>query len=369
MCAYMGHFIYVSLRDDHEDFLSQPITFPVYTGKGEAISGGVYWRQQGWLFKRPKGIYRVDCTDIDPDLWQVKEHTDAIGCAGPLAFAKISAPQGQQQVFDDVIFLSPMGSWHRLSKALAMQEGDVDVSSISEETYGPFIRDNVDLPRLPFAQMVYVDALEEIQAAVTPKGGTINTLRIKANMKRILARGFRFHHADFPECEALALKVDNDGVGRPIAGASLGRVLQLHQAVYTNAHEAYGSEFRTWEDDFADLGEGMRISKKNYHFLVIEGIAVGSFDLTIEVYIDGVLQPRLLTVSLRGTDSGALELNGGTLGTQHLNPSKPLRVRKRLRGRGYRIAFRGYNETAEKFFKITRLLVLFDAGGFTGANT
>lgn len=367
MAAILGHFLYISARGDHEDFLSQPLAFPVYTGKGEGVIAGISWRQQGWLFKRPRGIYRVDCSDLDPELWQVHEHTDAVGIAGPMALTLIQGAT-DTQFFDDVIFAAPDGSHHRLSKVGAYQEGDVNAASISEATYGKFIRENVDTSRLHFCQAIYFDAIEEVQFAVTPKGGAVNSMRLKANIKRLPEFGVRYHHSTFPECEALALKRDTDGIRRPIAGGTGGFVRKLHENVYSDAGVAYTSEWWTADDNFRSKGQAYERGKKNYHHLIVEGLAVGDWTMFIEVYIDGVRQPTILEASMRGKDATALVLDEGNFDEEHLDSRKPVFVALRLRGRGNRIALRGYVSTTGQYFRISQVQIGFSPAGFSGGE-
>ena len=91
--------------------------------------------------------------------------------------------------------------------------------------------------------------------------------------------------------------------------------------------------------------------------------------MALEVCIDGVLQHTVLKPSLRGQDADVAVTDIGTTDQVHIDPNKPLRVTLRLRGRGHRIAFRGYLNTAGRYFRISRLLVLFSAGGFSGEGT
>ena len=338
------HGLYYSTRDDHEDFLSSGSGFlPVFTGKGEGIKAGVYWRSQGWLLKAPRGIYRVDTSNIDPAQWQVHEHSDSVGCVGPMALTLIQGAD-DTQFFDDVIFVSPDGAWHRMSKTGAYQSGDVNASSISEATYGEFIRTNVDKSRLPFCQLIYFDEIEEVWGAFTQLYGSINKLRIKASLKRLPEFGIRFHHSNFPECEGLGLMINPDSSRTPIAGGGLGVVKRCYQRTYADAGYQYQSTWETWDDNFQDLGENYKVSKKNYHFLVVEGISLGDWPMFVEVYIDEVLQPTLLSISMKGKGSQFI-LDQSQLDVQGLGTTKPIFVVARLRGRGHRIRYRGYIST------------------------
>lgn len=338
------HGLYYSTREDHEDFLSSGSGFlPVFTGKGDGIKAGVYWRSQGWLLKSPRGIYRVDTSNIDPVQWQIHEHSDSVGCVGPMAITLIQGAD-DSQFYDDVIFISPDGSWHRMSKTGAYQVGDINASSISETTYGEFIRTNVDKARLPFCQLIYFDEIEEVWGGFTQLGATINKLRIKASLKRLPEFGIRFHHSNFPECEGLGLIINNDGSRTPITGGALGVVKRAYQKGYSDAGVQYQSVWETWDDNFQDLGEQYKVSMKNYHFLVLEGLSVGDWSMYVEVYIDGVLQPTLLTISMKGKGSQFI-LDQSRLDQQALGATKPLFVVTRLRGRGHRIRYRGYIST------------------------
>jgi hypothetical protein len=334
------HVLYVSSRTDHEDFLSNPITIPIFTGKGDGITAGVSWRGQGWIYKKPRGIYRIDTSSLDVTQWTVNEHTNAVGCVGPLAITVIQGSD-QSQFYDDVIFIAPDGSWHRMSKTAAYQLGDVNASSISQETYAQFLEDNVDKGRLPFCQLIYFDQIEELWGGFSKKGSLVNNLRLKMNIKRLPDFGIRFHHSTFPECEGLCLHINIDGSRTPIASGSGGIIKLCYQAIYADVNVPYRSEWETWDDNFQHLGDQYKVSQKNYHFLIVEGLPVGAWFLTIDVYIDGVLQPTQLKIPLQGKSSSFI-LDQSYLDQQTLGWLTPLFCARRLRGRGHRIRYHGY---------------------------
>jgi len=104
------------------------------------------------------------------------------------------------------------------------------------------------------------------------------------------------------------------------------------------------SSWETWDDNFQDLGENYKVSKKNYHFLVVEGLSLGDWPMFVEVYIDEVLQPPLLSISMKGKGSQFI-LDQSQLDVQALGTTKPIFAVHRLRGRGHRIRYRGYIST------------------------
>lgn len=360
------HRVYVSSAEDHEDFLSTPLVFSIFSGKGDGLVAGIYWRQQVWLFKKPRGIYRLDTSDIDVTRWQAHEHTDAVGIVGPLALTLIQGSDSNQ-FYDDVIFISPDASWHRLSKVQAYQEGDVNSSSISEKTYGQFLRQNIDKTRLPFCQMTYIESIEEVWAAVTAIGSQTNKMRIKMNIKRLPEFGPRFHHSTFPECESLSLEFNADGSIQPIAGGTGGFVRRMQENVYKDAGAVYTAEAVTWDDNFQDLGEAFKVAKKNYHFLQIEGVSCGDWNLACQVFIDGVLQPTVLTIPMKSKDPQFI-VDQDHLDQQAMDSVSPLFRTARLRGRGRRISYRFFLSTETGFFKLTQINTMFDLGGLSGGN-
>ena len=360
------HQAYLSDRFDHEDFLSAPKTFSIFSGTGEGLTAGTFWRENAWFWKKPRGIYRIDTTNLDPNQWPVLQHTLAVGCPGPMALTLIQGAD-ETQFYDDVLFVSPDASIHRLSKVDAYQEGDVNASSISEKTYSPFLRDRVDKTRLGFAQVIYFDQIEEVWFAFSEKGSTVNNLRVKCSLKRLPEFGPRFHHSVFPECESLALAINPDATRTPLAGGSGGIVRRLHEAVYSDAGAAYQSEWWTHDDNFQDLGEEHKLAKKNYHFLVIEGESVGDWNMTVQVYLDGILQPTVLSVPMLGKGQQFV-LDESELDVGTLDAPTPIRVVKRLRGRGTRISFRGFINATGNWFRITHILVGYSLSGFHGGN-
>lgn len=369
-----AHQLYISSGEDHEDFTAVTRVMPVYPGEGERLVSGLFWHRSGWLFKQPVGVYALDTSSLSTDEWRPIRHTDSVGIAGPLAYTIIEGPTegpaADQVPFDDVVFISLDGSWHRLTKVGANQEGDAMVSSVSELTYGQYIRANVDLAHLWYAQMIYFGDIQEIQAAVrlrsTPEGEILSNHRIKANLRRLSDAGIRFHHSTFPSCEALTMMRRPDGSRRPFAGA-YGQIRELHD---TDTHTidgaiGYLSDWWTHDDSFQELGEGMKLSMKDFHFVALEFAQVGAWPINLLVYIDGALTQRLkVTMGRRGFILDQSRLDVGTLDT----PSAPIRITLRLRGRGRRIAFRGQNDVPGRFFSIVNLFIGWSPAGITGGN-
>jgi hypothetical protein len=366
-----AHQLYVSSGEDHEDFLSDSRIIAVYPGEGERLVAAFFWRKAAWFFKQPFGIYWLDSTSLDLDEWRPVRHTGAVGIAGPMAYAIIEGPKAGA-TFDDAFFVAPDGSWHALTKVDASQEGDAFTSSISELHYGEFIHDMVDLNHLWYTQMVYVADLQEVQQACRDKhlpesSLPLNNLRIKANLRRLADIGIRFHHSEFPACEALCTIRLSNGRRRPFAGG-YGQVREIHVegAVHADGAQFYASVFWTHDDSFQELGEGVKLSLKNEHFLTLEYNQVGQWDMPIQVYVDG--EPR-------ETLSFPMARTGFVLDVDRLDvtllaefPNLPIRFTRRMRGRGRRLAFRGLVATHGQHFRVVNLFIGWSLANITGGN-
>jgi hypothetical protein len=255
---------------------------PVYPGEGERLVAGFFWKQQGWLFKQPTGIYTLDTSALDLDLWRPIRQTNSLGIAGPLAYAIVEGPAATDP-FDDV----PPGadaSWHRLTRVAANQEGDAFVSSISELTMGQFIRDVVDLTHIWFAQMIHFADIHEVQAAVRWRLGApdqpLNNLRIKCNLRQLSAYGIRFHHSDFP-CEALTMARKPDVASPPRRQVRPGALHNLTATTSTAcmATSPRSSRRRLPSGDREDL----KLSMKTFP-VTLEYDGVGQWPLGLRVY-------------------------------------------------------------------------------------
>jgi len=89
--------------------------------------------------------------------------------------------------------------------------------------------------------------------------------------------------------------------------------------------------------------------------------------MTVEVYIDGVLQPTVLSIPMLGKGS-QFQLDVSRLDQQALAPPKPLFRVARLRGRGHRIAYHGFISAAGQYFQIQQIQTCFSLGGFSMGN-
>ena len=365
-----AHQVYVSSGTDHEDFLTLTRIIPVYPGEGEGLVAGFFWKQQGWLFKQPTGIYALDTSALDLDLWRPIRHTGSLGIAGPLAYAIVEGPAATDP-FDDVLFLAPDASWHRLTRVAANQEGDAFVSSISELTMGQFIRDVVDLEHIWYAQMIHFGDIQEVQAAVrrrtSPEEDPLNNLRIKCSLRQLATFGLRFHHSNFPSCEAVLMVRKPDGRRRPLAGG-YGQVRELHNPdrYDLDGVAAYASAFFTHDDSFQELGEDLKLSMKNFHFVTLEYDQIGQWPLHLDVYIDGRFTERLEIPMARA----GFILDVAETDIDHVTSvySPPIRFTRRLHGRGRRIAFRGWLATPGQRFAIVNLFIGWSPAGITGGN-
>jgi hypothetical protein len=116
------HRIYKSTAADHEDFTTNSYSISVFPGEGDVLSGGYSFNGRLFLFKRPRGIYWVDDTSINPNDWGVKKLVDTVGLVNPNALCETE----QDLVFFDwSIGLYSLGTVQEL--------GDVKPRSLLDE--------------------------------------------------------------------------------------------------------------------------------------------------------------------------------------------------------------------------------------------
>lgn len=360
--AFLQHTAYYTPAGDHQNFQGGG-SLAIYPGEGEEIVAGISLRKMLVLFKRPRGIYIVDTSAIDPTQWRVDPQSQAVGAPGPWAVAPIP---------NDAVFVEAEGGSFHLLSATGITR-DAASSDISSQSIGQWIREHIDPNRLAFAQIGWYSDKKQVYAIMPGFGHIISQVSTfdsgafdpgafasgvtaPAPQYRIVIDlnqpdlGPVFSYSDRDDAASLMLRRES-GVQRPFIGTDAGFVSRLDLAgVYDRDGVGYLGE---WQTDYNDLGEAdpdWKGKRKNFDFLELWMEGVGAYDLSVDVYVDGVKKtasPLLFRMTPAGVGLGTFKLGTDTLAEAHV-----VSVVRRLRWAGYRIAFRGFNNVANQTFKI-----------------
>lgn len=336
------HRIYKSLASDHEEYLSTVFTMSVFPGVGRRLVAGVSFGGFLFLFKWPRGIYKIDDSDTDSANWFTKQITNAVGVP--------ESPYAALSIDNDILFMSNEGNFHLLSAVehfKAVEDSDLS----AKLKFTSFIRDTVNLGRLDQVQSVWYGHTKQAIFSLPSQGSLVNDLLIT----------FDFMDKNNPKittsmrdtAEALAIREDSDGIERPIHGDDAGMVYLMDQASRSKDGAGYNGKFKTPHTDFSQQEPRMATMRKNFAFLEVVSNPLGNFNLAIDVIIDGSLAYTLLF----DMGVGGAVLGTFVLGTHALAGDLVNNVKKRMTGSGRRVSFEGSNSGDGQDYSISDLYV------------
>lgn len=339
-----SHNAYASKLGDHETYPtgSGGLFFNIYPGEGEYLVGGVSWRGRAYFFKYPKGIYYLDDSSFDTANWQMKRLSFFVGACGP---------GGIIQAADEVVFVSPEFYFHALS---AVQEfGDAKASAILPNELGTYLRENINTARLERVQSCFYAFKRKILFGFSGLGSSVNNLIVGLDGHKLdTLQGFRTAR---DECEALCVRRDPDTkVAKPLAGGSTGFVHKLDQEARNKDGAGYTSGFLTRNMELFEGGQ----RNANLKELEIEFVPGGTWNLSIDVYLDGSFS-ETLTFLLQGVGGvlGSFLLDTDVLGVAAVQNS-----RARLHGSARRVQYQGYNNSANETYSIAGMTTKLTPG-------
>lgn len=344
--AFMGQIAYASDTGDHENFTSNYLASTVFPGEGGNIIGGHVFRGRLFVFKEGGFVYFLDDSASDSSTWYWKRLASNFGLA---------SPHGIIEVGNDMIAVNESGS--PVSYAAVDSFGDIESADLLrllqiEEYY----RSTISLAGLDVCYALYYEAKK--QAFFTGRIGyrTTNNVLFHLDYNRQNVRAC-FWPKDSADC--LALRKDVSRVMRPIYGSSDGYVYFMDREDRQVAGVAYTGEFKTGHDDFRALDPSLAHKNKLYDHLWIEFIPQGSWNISIDVYIDGTFS-ETITCLMDVRDDG---LGSFTLDTDPLGREETQTIQKPLHGSGRRISFHIKQTGDNQNFAIASLTVGFRISG------
>lgn len=333
------HRLYYSDTANHQNFTSGSSgTLAVYPGEGETIIAMASLKNRLVVFKYPKGIYEINTSDPTITNWTVTPLTRAFGIAGPGVWSFVD---------DDVCFMDVSGILHILS---AVREfGDFGIRSVSnnnDEDMEVFVRDMMNLARLPYGRAIFYAAKRELHFALPLIGATYNNSRLVVDFNQPNLDRYRFSSRDVNQ--SIWLYKDTQNIERPMIGDDSGFIRKLDQTAKSKDGAAYTSLFRTPHWDLSWLDNSLATKRKNFQFLELVVEPTGNWSITFDIYYDGKYSQTItFNMGVNGVGLGTF-----TLGTDILGNAQIARRKKRITGSGTRIQLVGSNGGAGEDFSI-----------------
>lgn len=338
LCAFYKHTLYMSNPDDHEDFQTGGafLQFPVFPGEGDAILGGYVFKGRLFIFKAPFGVYFLD-DSAGPDFttWAIRKLTGSFGAAS--AFSVFEA-------LNDAYVANYNGSVTQMSATLnfgSMETGDL-MRNLQIEGY---MRQTTARFGFRTRYAVYYEDKKLGLVAYRSSGGTQNDLLLVVDFNDPNGPRVTWSNKDKPRC--LGLMRDTLGIVRPIYGSVDGFVYRWDWPTYDVAGTPYKAEFTTVNMDFGQSDPALAERMKLYDFLEVTFGVEGSWNLTVDVYIDEEF-------------SETIQFSMFKQGSTNRYPRS---LRLPLHGTGRRIGFHCYNTGLDQGFSISELGVYFRPAG------
>lgn len=342
--ANAPHTLYRSTQANHEDFLTSAYTLRVFPGEGERIVGLLSYKGVLIVWKYPIGVYAIDTSDNTDTNWRPIK-VGSPGAAGPRNMVGLE---------DDLVWVATDATWHLLSATTAT--GSVRAEDIAARKLGSYHKEQINTSRLQFADMGYYAHKLGVQLACSAAGATAKNRMLILDLNRRTEIGERWIFADRDRNEAFFLRKVSD-VLIPAMIDNVGQMWELDQANRNADGSGYTFEAFLRDSDFGEIVPGWQGRYKNLRFIQVEYDGRTSVTLTTEIYLDGDLSQ---TISLALTAGGATlpATLPFTLGTESMR----LTDRRRLVGRGRRIAVRFTNGIVDEDPSLARVLLGLEVG-------
>lgn len=340
--AFMGQRAYASDTGNHENHTSNNLTQNIFPGEGGAITGAHVFKGRLFAFKEGSFVYYLDDTDPDSDNWNWRKLASNFGLA---------SPHGIIEAVNDLIAVNESGSPISYNATNALGEIEsADVLRILQ--IEDFFRNSTSLAGVDVMHAIYYEHKKQAFFTWRTSYQTNNDTLFHIDFNRQSPRA-AFWNKDSADC--LALRKDVNKILKPIYGSSDGYVYLMDQEDRLVGGAAYTGQFKIGHTDFRFLDEKIAQRNKLFDFLSVEFIPQGTWNLDVDVYIDGTFM-ETITFSMDVRDDG---LGSFTLDTDPLGREETQTIRKPLHGSGRRISFHCKQSGSNQNFAIASLTVGF----------
>lgn len=344
--AFLKQAAYASDTANHENFTSNNLIQYIFPGEGGEITGAFVFRGRLFAFKEGGFVYYLDDSDVDSDNWVWSKLANNFGLA---------SSHGIVQVANDMIAMNESGS--PVSYEAVQNFGDIESADILrllqiEEYY----RNSTSLSGIRSTHALYYEAKKQLFFTTRTSYRTTNNALLHIDMNRENPRAALWTK---DQVNCLAQRKDVNKVLRPVYGAEDGYVYLMDQEDRLTGSTAYTGEFKTSHTDFRFAGEDLASRNKLFDFLAVEFIPQGTWNLEVDVYIDGSFS-ETINFSMDVRDDG---LGSFTLDTDLLGREETQTIQKPLHGSGRRISFHCKQSGSNQNFAIASLSVGFRVSG------
>lgn len=340
--AFMKQRAYASDTANHENQTSNNLTQSIFPGEGGDIIGAYIFRGRMFAFKEGGFVYYLDDEATDSDNWVWRKLASNFG---------LSSPHGIIQVGNDMIAVNESGS--PISYEAVQSFGDIESADLLralqiEEYY----RSSSSLSGVRQTHALYYEAKKQVFITSRTSYKTTNDQLLHIDFNKQNPR-VALWTKDQANC--LALRKDIHKVLRPIYGAEDGYVYLMDREDRLVHQTSYNGLFKTGHTDFRWLDERLAQKNKLFDFLEVEFKPQGSWNLSVDVYIDGTFSETIeFLMDVR--DDG---LDSFTLDTDALGREETQTIRKPLHGSGRRISFHARQAGSNQNFEIASFTVGF----------
>ena len=342
--AFLNQRSYASDTGNHENFTSNYLTSSIFPGEGGNITGAFVFKGRLFAFKEGGFVYYLDDTEVSSDNWVWRKIANNFGLA---------SPHGIVEVANDMLAVNESGSPTSYNAVNAL--GDIESADLFRLLQvEDFMRTHTSLAGLDAMHSVYYEAKKQLFFTARTTYKTTNDLLIHVDFNKEQPRV-----ALWPKDQAncLAMRRDVTKIPRPIYGSNDGYIYLMDREDRQVAGAAYTGEFKTGHMDFRFLDERLAHKNKLFDYLAIEFKPMGTWDLSVDVYIDGTFSETLI-YSMDVRDDG---LDSFTLDLDPLGREETQTVIRPLHGSGRRISFHFRQAGNNQNFSIAAIDVGFRA--------
>jgi hypothetical protein len=340
--AFMKQRAYASDTGNHENFTSNYLTQAIFPGEGGNITGVHVFKGRLFAFKEGGFVYYLEDTDTSSDNWVWRKLASNFGLA---------SQHGVIEVNNDMIAVNESGSPISYNAVNAL--GDIESADVLRLLQiEEYVRNSTSLNGLGVIHALYYEAKMQAfftyRTASKPNNDTL--LHIDFNRQNPRAA---FWSKDQADC--LGLRKDINKVQRPMYGSADGYVYLMDREDRLVGSSSYTGEFKTGHLDFRFLDEKLAAKNKLFDFLEVEFVPQGSWNLDVDVYIDGNFSETIqFLMDVRDDGLGSFTLDVDPLGREEAQT-----LRRPLHGSGRRISFHCKQAGSNQSFAVASLSIGF----------